>query len=61
MDGESAFFFFNNFFLGGGNREAIYPPWTLGPHLRFSWRLEALARRSHEAPPGCTALHLKDL
>ena len=21
-------------------RQAIYPPWQLGPQLRFSWRLE---------------------
>ena len=30
--------------------EAIYPPWQLGPQLRFSWRLE-----TRKAAPGGTA------
>ncbi|CAJ1379877.1 unnamed protein product [Effrenium voratum] len=36
-------------------RLAIYPPWRLGPHLRFSWRLEA----REETPPAVPAPELR--
>ncbi|CAJ1366703.1 unnamed protein product [Effrenium voratum] len=36
-------------------RLAIYPPWRLGPHLRFSWRLEA----REETPPAAPAPELR--
>ncbi|CAE7424281.1 MCA1 [Symbiodinium sp. CCMP2592] len=33
-------------------RFAIYPPWRLGPHLRFSWRLEKRSREEVLSPSG---------